>query len=584
LNRNKRDSVLKVGLPQLESLQSILKQINQGVIKLPEFQRDFRWEISDVIDLIISLLRGFPAGVLLFWNVSDRREKDKLAERPFEGVDGTLGNTKYLVLDGQQRLTSLYQLLYREYVSLKGGRERKFFINLEKLKKREYDECVEYFSVKEVTKQKLNETSFQVSRNLLPLNILFDEDKLRDWKFKYASAQASQQLVDALSSFEKDFLDAGKPLHNIINFQFPIFELPSTLSLEAVTTIFEKLNTTGQPLNIFEILTAKFYQSLNLRELWESAKEKNIIFTKYLRDEKDTSLAILMLKAVLLKKSLDRPEFKTLECKRKNLLEDLLASDVREYWDVIVDAFAKSLNKLSEEYGSPSLEYLPYSTMLTPFALLLDYVEKKIELTQKSYAYEKLEKWYWSSIFLGRYDSATDTKTKTDLEEVIQWIIGGEEPNFIKELDPKSLNFEEMTTGGRYKGVLALTIKIGCCDLCTKEPIATLLKNNPKEVDVHHVFPERFLEIRYGKDSTEYRMKDSILNKMLIRSETNRKYISDDPPSTYIESIRRFNADIDKVLEKHLLPVNQMEKNDFDEFLEERKKLILAQIDSVLSP
>jgi uncharacterized protein with ParB-like and HNH nuclease domain len=76
---------MEVGLPHNEPLQSILKQIDEGVIKLPEFQRDFRWEIGDVIDLIISLLRGFPAGVLLFWNVSDKKEK--LAERPFEGVN-----------------------------------------------------------------------------------------------------------------------------------------------------------------------------------------------------------------------------------------------------------------------------------------------------------------------------------------------------------------------------------------------------------------------------------------------------------------------------------------------------------------
>jgi hypothetical protein len=580
---------MEVGLPHNEPLQSILKQIDEGVIKLPEFQRDFRWEIGDVIDLIISLLRGFPAGVLLFWNVSDKKEK--LAERPFEGVNKTSANTKYQVLDGQQRLTSLYQLFYKEYVILKGGRERKFFINLEKLKNQEYEDCIEYFSPKDVARQKLNEIDTQVSRNLLPLNILFDEDKLRDWKFKFASKYVSRQVSnenihheawkECLSNFEKDFLDSGKPLDNIRKYEFPVIELPSTLSLEAVTTIFEKLNTTGQPLNIFEILTAKFYQSLNLRELWEQAKEKNIIFKKYIKDEKDATLAILILKAILLKKSLEDTKFKTLECKRKNLLEDLQASDITKYWDVMVDAFAKSLNKLSDEYGSPSLDCLPYTTMITPFALILDYIEGKVTLTKKGDAYKKLEKWYWTSIFSGRYDSATDTKTKTDVEEIIEWIVTGQEPAFIKEFDSKTLNLEEITSGARYKGILALSIKNGCRDLCTKEPIAMLLKNNPKEVDVHHVFPERFLERRYGKESSEYKMKDSVLNKIIIRSDTNRNYLRDYAPSDYIQSIRRFNPDIDKELEKHLVPVDQMEKNDFNRFLEERKKLILAQIDNL---
>jgi hypothetical protein len=571
---------MEIGKPESKPLKSILKDIDNGSIKLPEFQRDFRWEIGDVIDLIISILRGFPAGVLLFWNVSNK--KDKLAERPFEGADRASANTMYQVLDGQQRLTSLYQLFYKEYVVLKGGRERKFFINLEKLKKQEYDDCIEYFSPREVMRQKLNEVDVQISRKLLPLNILFDENKLRDWKIRFVSKYSSQQdssgktiygtWEDCLKDFEENFLSEGRPLHNIIDYKFPIFILPSDLSLEAVTTIFEKLNTTGQPLNIFEILTAKFYQSLNLRELWEYAKEKNVIFNRYVKDEKDTTLAILILKAILLKKSLDDPNFKTLECKRKNLLEDLEASDVTRYWDVMVDAFAKSLNKISEEYGSPSLEYLPYTTMLTPFALILNYIEEEVTLTKKWDAYRKLERWYWSSVFSGRYDSATDTKTKVDVEQIIKWIVTEQEPSFIKEFDPKTLNFDEITSGARYKGVLALSIKNGCKDLCTKESIEMLLKHNPKDVDVHHVFPVRFLERRYGKDSVEYKKKDTVLNKILIKNETNRSYIKDDPPSVYIQSIKRFNPDIYKELERHLLPIDQMEKNDFNEFLEERKK------------
>jgi hypothetical protein len=576
---------MEVGLPYRQSLQSILKQIDGGVIKLPEFQRDFRWEIGDVIDLIISLLRGFPAGVLLFWNVSEK--KDKLAERPFEGVNNTSGNTKYLVLDGQQRLTSLYQLFYKDFVILKGGRTRKFFISLEKLREQDYDDCIEYFSSRDVERQKLDDINTQVSSNLLPFNILINEDKLREWKNKYASQQASgenatQNVLDLTNKFEKDFLDEGKPLNNLKAYEFPIIELPSTLSLEAVTTIFEKLNTTGQPLNVFEILTAKFYQTLNLREQWEIAKEKNILLKKYAKDEKDTTLAILILKAILIQKSLEEPNFKTLECKRKNLLEDLQASDIQKYWDVMVEAFGKSLNKLCDEYGSPSIDHLPYTTMLTPFALILDYIERKVELTKKADAYRKLERWYWSSVFSGRYDSATDTKTKTDVDQLIAWIRTDAEPVFVKEFSSTTLNFDEITSGARYKGVLAMVINNGCRDLCTKEVIATLIKNNPKEVDIHHVFPERFLERHYGKESKQYKMRDTILNKIIIKGETNRKYISHDPPGEYLKGIQRSNPDLDEDLKKHLLPIDPLKKNEFDKFLEERKQLLLSHIDKLV--
>ncbi|MGC9014391.1 MAG: GmrSD restriction endonuclease domain-containing protein [Thermoproteota archaeon] len=574
---------MEVGRPYNLSLQTILKQIDNGTIKLPEFQRDFRWEIGDVIDLIISLLRGFPAGVLLFWNVLDK--KDKLAERPFEGVNNLSSNTKYLVLDGQQRLTSLYQLFYKDFVILKGGRVRKFFINLDKLRNQDYDECIEYFSQREMERQKLGDINTQVSRNLLPFNILINEDKLREWKNEYVKRQASSKNIEEIQTltnkFEKDFFDDGKPLNNLKAYEFPILELPSALSLEAVTTIFEKLNTAGQPLNVFEILTAKFYQTLNLRKLWKNAKEAKPIIKEYTKDEKDTTLPILILKAILIKKSLDDSNSKTLECKRKNLLEDLQASDIQKYWDNIVEAFETSLNKLYNDYGSPSIDYLPYTTMLTPFALILNYIEEKVEVTKKADAFRKLEIWYWVSVFSGRYDSATDTKTKIDVDQVINWIENNVEPSFIKEFKSATLNFDEITSGARYKGILAMMIKNGCRDLCTKEEIATLIKNNPKRVDIHHVFPERFLEKRYGEESKQYKMKDTILNKIIIRSETNQKYISDDPPGIYLQNIQRFNPDLDEDLKKHLLPVDSLKKNEFDEFLKQRKQLLLSHIDKL---
>jgi hypothetical protein len=173
---------MEVGRPGSMPLLDILVMIDKGQIKIPEFQRDFRWEISDVIELLISIMRGFPTGVLLFWDV--RETKDKLAERLFEGVDPSQNNrTVYQVLDGQQRLTSLYQLFHTEYVMLKGGRRRKFFLKLEKLRSKNFDdESIEYYSERDVRRQKLDAMDTQVARDLLPFNILTDQDKLRQWK------------------------------------------------------------------------------------------------------------------------------------------------------------------------------------------------------------------------------------------------------------------------------------------------------------------------------------------------------------------------------------------------------------------
>jgi uncharacterized protein with ParB-like and HNH nuclease domain len=332
---------VEIGKPGSMRLQEILKMIDEAKVKLPEFQRDFRWEVNDVIELIISIMRGFPAGVLLFWDI--RGAKSRLAERLFEGVDGSRKNeTEYLVLDGQQRLSSLYQLFHTEYVDLKGGKRRKFFLDLKELKEEKLDDAVKYFSENEIKKNKLDSKESQVSRELIPFSVLAKPDEFREWKARYAKYKLYQGNVDdpaeyqdrfsaLMNQFEKDFLDEGKPIRNLLEYLFHYIELPPSLDLEAVTTIFEKLNTTGQPLNIFEILTAKFYTDINLREKWEETLQRYDIINKFKKDKKDTTLAILILKAILLKKSIDRPELRTLECKRRDLLGRLSPSDINDY-------------------------------------------------------------------------------------------------------------------------------------------------------------------------------------------------------------------------------------------------------------
>jgi hypothetical protein len=576
---------VEIGKPNSMRLQEILKMIDGAEMKLPEFQRDFRWEIGDVIELIISIMRGFPAGVLLFWDV--RGAESRLAERLFDGVNESRKNeTKYLVLDGQQRLSSLYQLFHTEYVDLKGDRRRKFFLNLQKLKEEKLDEAVEYFSETEVRKQKLDSKETQVSRELIPFSVLAKPDEFREWKARYAKYKLYQGNVNEyqdnvsalMNQFEKDFLDEGKPIWNLHEYLFHYIELPPSLGLEAVTTIFEKLNTTGQPLNIFEILTAKFYTDINLREKWEKTLQRYDIINRFKKDKKDTTLAILILKAILLKKSIDRPELRTLECKRRDLLESLSPSDINDYWDDVAGSFSKSLNKLNDEYGSPSLDYLPYATILVPMSVIVNYVENKVHFSKRADAYNKIKSWYWSSVLSGAYDSATDTRSKNDVNQLISWIDEGKSPPVVNEFSVESINFEEITSGAKYTGILSILIQNGCSDFCTGEPIGTMIRVESREVDIHHVFPIKFLERHYGRESEQFKKRDTILNKVLIRKETNRNYIKDDPPTLYLEGIKKVNPNVEELFKGHLLPANLMKSDNFDAFLEERKSEIVEKV------
>jgi hypothetical protein len=352
-----------------------------------------------------------------------------------------------------------------------------------------------------------------------------------------------------------------------------------------VATIFEKLNTTGQPLNMFEILTAKFYRRVslydvdNLREIWQKTKEKYPSIKLFTKDEKDNLLAILIFKIILLKKSIEEDK-KALECKRKNMLKDLSSEDIEKYWDECAKSLEKSLNLLKAEYGCPSPDYLPYSTILVPFSLAVDFIENKVKLEQRKDADRKLERWYWASVFSERYDSATDTKSKTDINEIIAWIEDDAKvPTAIKELDTKSINLERITRGAIFTGILNIIIKKQARDFVTREKIDTLIKSNPESVDVHHLFPARMFTTEKEKE-----LADCILNKTLLKSKTNRDYIKYDPPSVYVDRIKRSHEKIIEDLNEHLIPLDEFMANNFDSFLKKREELITMEIEKLVEP
>ena len=581
---------MEVGKPGSENLLSLLDKINTGSMKLPEFQRDFRWDIGDLTELIISMMNGFPAGSLLFWKVGGSEKK--LVERIFEEAPNTSTLTDWLVLDGQQRLTTLYQLYYKEYVTLKGNRKRWFFLDLNEVKKGKLEESVLHFTENEVKKQRLLEIKAQTERGLLPFVIIRDEQSLRNWKSEYAKQSVeheveitkfTESILREVDSFDTQFLDRDKPVANLLSYEFNYVELPTQLSMEAVATIFEKLNTTGQPLNIFEILTAKFYKNVNLREKWKDARNANSQIDRFSKDEKDTSLPIIILKAILLKKAMSEPVYEKLECKRKNLLEDLTHLDLSKYWDSAIESFEYSLQTLTDQFGVASREYLPYTTILAPFSVIQAYIEEKISGDKKLLALRKLRAWYWTSVLQSRYDSSTDTISKEDVKEVISWINDGTEIPCVRKFDVNGLEFGDLTGSAQNTAITNIQIENNSRDFLTGELIATKIKNNPRSVDKHHIYPTKYLERHFGERSKEYNMRNSILNIAVIIDDTNRNYIKDDAPSNYIKGMSRTHSDAFTNIKSHLIPVDNIDGDKFEKFLDERKTILIRKIKELIT-
>ena len=589
---------MEVPKPVIYSMKDTLRRIDENKIRLPEFQRDFRWKLSDISELLVSMMNGFPIGTFLFWDLKE--SNDTIPSRPFEKVN-TNGKENppdsILVLDGQQRLSSLYQLFYSDFTKPKDRSETKFFLKIDELKNGKIDESIVYYNGKKVKSDRLCDKIEQFSKDILPLDILLFEDKLDDWKDSYSYYKASntnksdkrEEEVQIRKNLNSSLFHDDKPVKNLIDFQFNVIELSSNTSLETVATIFEKLNSTGAPLDIFEILTAKFHKQLNvelkegtyvnsLRDLWQKTLEnENYQNIKSYNDSmRGNMFPQLIIKSILLNKGA--------EIKRKNMLggrglepqDSLTKDDINSNWKDMTNAFDDAIKELKENYGCPSVDFLPYTTMLVPFSLALREAHMMPVDKQKD-AKRKIERWYWYSIFSQRYDSSTDSKSKGDFEDLKECIRTDKPMQSISKnaLIIDDLNLLEITSAGAmFTGVMNLILKNGAKDFQSSKE---LIRLSPKEMDIHHLYPSNLFQ---SDEETE--MANSVLNKTMMTSQTNRVILRDQLPQAYINNLKnRDNQNIIGQLKDHFIPQQEFlsgSLQDFKGFLNKREQLIKSEI------
>ena len=243
------------------ALKNLLSEIHNHTTVLPDFQRDFVWEPGATQELITSIANNYPAGTIL----RVRDTKRMFAAREFEGAPALNGaKHTFLVLDGQQRLTSLYQAFY-------GVGEHRYFLSLGKLNDdADFEEAI--FHVRATTKWAKAHEDFalQAKELLLPLSVLKGgAGGFGQWGRKVARQLADKEriaLEDALDGIEEKWIQIVDDYH------FPVVTLSDKTEPDALCTIFETLNRTGVKLSVFELLTARFWpQNIKLRALWEKA-------------------------------------------------------------------------------------------------------------------------------------------------------------------------------------------------------------------------------------------------------------------------------------------------------------------------
>ncbi len=543
-------------------LSLLLHSIHGREVALPDFQRDFVWDPRATEELIESICQSYPAGSLL-------RIKNgsgfAFAPKAFAGAPELDGHDpSYLVLDGQQRLTSLYQALH-------GTGSHRYFVDLRGLLAgKELEDCVFYLRQKDA-KKKYGDLAKQAAELVFPLAELFaGEDGFGGWldevmELQPEQGQESKLLKQGLKQQYKRWIVP------IETYEFPMVTLSDKTEAEAVCTIFETLNRTGVKLSAFDLLAARFWSSdVKLRALWDEARKQHSLI-----EELDVE-PYYVLQAIAIHTAAKAPS-----CKRSDVLA-LGVEQIQAGWAPVVRGLAEALTLLRDECGVVTATWLPYAPMLVPLAALFAKAPLKGPAVAAFRA--KLKRWYWCSVFGQSYDNPPNSQSVKDYTEFLHWVEGGKPPESVAAFAFDSSRLRETTPRQRalYRGVISLVLGHGACDFHEGQKISAKLLLEQK-IDDHHVFPDGWFQDH--AQGVPGGLRDCILNRTLIDKKTNIR-IGKKAPSVYLAEIEQELAPehLASILHSHLLPEAKdgpLWANDFDGFLAEREQALAEKIAEV---
>ncbi|MFG1295193.1 GmrSD restriction endonuclease domain-containing protein [Xanthobacter variabilis] len=591
-------------------LHQLLEGCHQGVIQLPDFQRSWVWDEDRIKSLIASISRAFPVGALM---ALDTGGPVNFKPRPVEGApdEARRKEPQSLLLDGQQRMTSLYQVTLRgkvvETVTPKRKKVRRwFYIDIRKA----LDGAVDReHAILGVPEDRVERTEFgreitldlstpekEYASLMYPVSQVFDWDKWQDGFDEYWPDDLNKGVRNTFRTFKKEILE------NFKYYRVPVIALDRSTSKEAVCVVFEKVNTGGKPLDAFELVTAMYAaEGHELRKDWygdadTKGRHRRLIDTLRHADSDASILSGVgntdFLQAISLFHTRERrrmaeqarkegKELPAVSGNRQALL-DLPLDAYKKYEMQVEQGFIQAAKFLHMLHIYRTFD-LPYQSQIVPLAAILGDIGGAWENAANR---AKLVQWYWNGVFGELYGSAVETRIARDFMEVPIWLQGGPEPSTVSETIFRAdrLKTMRMRLSAAYKGVNALLMKEGAEDFLSGQKF-NFTSFFGENVDIHHIFPQEWCKFK-GYKPTLY---DSIINKTPLSYRTNR-IIGGAAPSAYLAKLERGNSatppiasdKLDGYLRSHLIDPGLLRHDLFQEFMDDRQKRLLGLIEAAM--
>lgn len=584
--------------PGTESVEELLKLVDQGDYAIPHFQRGFEWRPGMVCDLVQSIIQNYYTGLVLLWELS----QDQASNDQWDPVWGARlnGNPSYAILDGQQRLSSLYYALYnpkRKFPNRKSYYA--FYIDLVAILNQEYDNGIDYkfFTYYRSWEDFYSEKDSWAKTGKVPLNILsvnhptetnksfIDSREFYDWSLEFLEAHSQKLSGDIVPHDIRDVFNS------ILKYQFVYYPLSSSRDIPDICNIFARVNEKGMKLSTFDLLNAFLYpKGVQLRKnLWENLDNE-------LLKSIDSNMHEYLLKLISLVKqnycsskylyNLIPEEKTTRKDDEGNKHEVILVESGDEFKNLWRSSckFAEKaremiMNTGEADFGAIKTDFIPNTTMIPVLGALLWIFEGDVdEPLFKNY----VQKWYWSAAFSGDYSGSSDSIMAKDFRDWKLWLdnktpierIKKINKDFIQEVDFKSIG----KGSSRYNTILCLLALNNAPDFYKKRHAGSGDYTNSR-INDHHIFPSKVNDLDPSKSKSFKDTKDSIVNRTLLFDETNGK-IKNKRPSIYLDEIIKKHGDeqeVKKILKKHFITESAytaLKNDDFDQFVLEREKAI----------
>lgn len=528
----------------------LFSAIDEGRMKIPQFQRDFVWDKEQTAKLLDSIIKGYPIGTFIVWKTFEElRYRKNIGNHQLPDVPK--GEPALYILDGQQRITSLYAVKKGVIVEKDGTEVNYKDIGIDLSLDPDDEEPV-------VFTEQTNDKDWISIFDLL-------EGALASLVGRYSGVGQ----LEKIETYKK----------RLTSYDFSTIEI-NNYPIDIACEIFTRINTGGTELTLFEIMVAKTFDQEKGFDLALEYSQLVDADTQTDKDLKDANYETIPEATVL--QSISGKMVG--QVRRKDILR-LPKPDLIAAWPEVKKSIFAAIDYLRSHEGIPVSRLLPYNALLVPYSYFFGRNNLQPPSSRQSLL---LTQYFWWAALTNRFSSATETKLAQDINRMEQ-ILSDEVPSYRGEevqLSVEDLKWRNFSAGDSFcKAILCLYAAKGPRSFSSNSTVrldnSWLLQANSK--NYHHFFPRKYLRDNGISDWKA----NVVLNITIVDDFLNKRSIGIKPPGKYIKDFQKTNKSISETLRTHLIEDIAefgIWDNDYERFIEKRANLVYNEIYERLNP